>query len=78
MRSFTSCAIATTLSANCLVAWAQAMGHTEAVGPLQPNLDEETAANRRLTNLAEGGLNDAATPSVQKEDASQPSAPSKK
>src|SRR5207344_12114 len=40
-----------------LVAWAQAMGHTEAVELLQQTLDEEKAADEKLSDLAEGGIN---------------------
>ena len=40
-----------------LVAWAQAMGHTEAAKLLQQTLDEEKAADKKLSGLAEGGIN---------------------
>ena len=40
-----------------LVAWAKAMGHTEAADLLQKNLDEEKAADEKLSALAEGGIN---------------------
>jgi ferritin-like metal-binding protein YciE len=40
-----------------LIAWARAMGHTEAADLLQENLDEEKAADRKLSSLAEGGIN---------------------
>ena len=40
-----------------LVAWAQAMGHTEAAKLLQQTLDEEKAADEKLSGLAEGGIN---------------------
>ena len=43
-----------------LVAWARAMGHTEAADLLQLNLDEEKGADTILTSLAEAGINDAA------------------
>lgn len=50
-----------------LVAWAQAMGHTEAAELLQETLDEEKAADQKLSGLAEDGINqqaaDAAHPS---------------
>src|SRR4026207_1886656 len=39
-----------------LVAWAQAMGHNEAAMLLQENLDEEKAADEKLSDLAEGGI----------------------
>ena len=40
-----------------LVAWAEAMGHTEAAGLLQQTLDEEKAADEKLTSIAEDGIN---------------------
>ena len=40
-----------------LVAWATAMGHDEAAKLLQQNLDEEGAADKKLSKLAEGGIN---------------------
>ena len=43
-----------------LVAWAKAMGHTEAADLLQENLDEEKAADEKLSALAEGGINQGA------------------
>jgi len=43
-----------------LVAWARAMGHNEAAMLLQENLDEEKAADEKLSDLAEGGINQAA------------------
>lgn len=43
-----------------LVAWAQAMGHTEAAELLEEILEEEKAADEKLTELAEGGINQAA------------------
>src|SRR4249920_4272945 len=43
-----------------LVAWARAMGHSEAADLLQETLDEEKAADAKLTSLAEGGINQQA------------------
>jgi ferritin-like metal-binding protein YciE len=43
-----------------LVAWAQAMGHADAANLLQKTLDEEKAADRKLSGLAEGGINQGA------------------
>lgn len=43
-----------------LVAWAQAMGHDEAVGLLEQILAEEKAADQKLSSLAEGGINASA------------------
>ena len=49
-----------------LVAWASGMGHMEAAGLLEEILDEEKAADKTLTSLAETGINqdaaDAAHP----------------
>jgi ferritin-like metal-binding protein YciE len=43
-----------------LVAWARAMGHDEAADLLQETLDEEKAADEKLSSLAEGGINQGA------------------
>jgi ferritin-like metal-binding protein YciE len=43
-----------------LVAWARAMGHAEAADLLEQTLDEEKAADEKLTALAEGGINQEA------------------
>jgi ferritin-like metal-binding protein YciE len=40
-----------------LVAWANAMGHMEAADLLQQILDEEKAADEKLSAIAEGGVN---------------------
>ena len=40
-----------------LVAWARAMGHSEAADLLQETLDEEKAADEKLSALAEAGIN---------------------
>jgi len=40
-----------------LIAWAQAMGHTEAIRLLQQTLNEEKAADKKLSGLAESGIN---------------------
>jgi ferritin-like metal-binding protein YciE len=40
-----------------LIAWAEAMGHTEAAELLQQTLDEEKAADEKLSSLAESGIN---------------------
>jgi ferritin-like metal-binding protein YciE len=54
-----------------LVAWARAMGHDEAAELLQQNLDEEKAADEKLSQLAEGGINQeaASTAHPENEDA---------
>src|SRR3954470_6366151 len=55
-----------------LVAWARGMGHSEAADLLQQTLDEEKAADKKLTKLAEGGINqeaaDAAHPEQSEEE----------
>jgi ferritin-like metal-binding protein YciE len=55
-----------------LIAWAQSMGHTEATNLLQEILDEEKAADQKLSSLAEGGINqeaaEAAHPDEEEED----------
>jgi len=55
-----------------LVAWARVMGHEEAADLLQQTLDEEKAADEKLSLLAEEGINqgaaDAAHPSDSEED----------
>jgi ferritin-like metal-binding protein YciE len=55
-----------------LVAWARVMGHTEAAALLEQTLNEEKAADEKLTSLAEGGINqeaaDAAHPADEDED----------
>ena len=51
-----------------LVAWAQAMGHTEAAKLLQRTLDEEKAADKKLSGLAEGGINQGAADAADLED----------
>jgi len=51
-----------------LVAWARAMGHDEAADLLQETLDEEKAADEKLTELAEGGINEEAATAAQSGD----------
>ena len=63
-----------------LVAWARAMGHTEAANLLEQTLDEEKATDEKLTALAESGINqeaaDAAHPSEEEaEDDQMPARP---
>ena len=43
-----------------LIAWARAMGHEDAAELLQETLDEEKAADEKLSALAEGGINQEA------------------
>jgi ferritin-like metal-binding protein YciE len=51
-----------------LVAWARAMGHTEAADLLQETLDEEKAADEKLSALAEDGINQEAADAAHPED----------
>jgi ferritin-like metal-binding protein YciE len=51
-----------------LVAWAQSMGHTEAADLLQEILDEEKAADKKLSTLAEGGINQEAADAAHPEE----------
>jgi ferritin-like metal-binding protein YciE len=55
-----------------LIAWAQAMGHTEAAKLLQRTLEEEKAADKKLSGLAEGGINQAAADSAHEEREEEP------
>ena len=47
-----------------LVAWARLMGHDEAASLLQQTLDEEKAADEKLSLLAEEGINQEAADTV--------------
>ena len=51
-----------------LVAWARVLGHDDAAKLLQKNLDEEKAADQKLSQLAEGGLNQEAADAAHAED----------
>ena len=55
-----------------LVAWARGMGHEEAANLLQETLEEEKAADQKLTSIAQAGINqdaaDAAHPEKRDED----------
>jgi ferritin-like metal-binding protein YciE len=59
-----------------LIAWARVMDHTNAADLLQETLDEEKAADEKLSSLAEGGINqeaaDTAQPEGEDEDAPAP------
>jgi len=65
-----------------LVAWAQAMGQPEAAKLLQQTLDEEKAADKKLSGLAEGGINqsaaDAAHPEEEDEEPEAPASRARK
>jgi ferritin-like metal-binding protein YciE len=55
-----------------LVAWAQAMGHGEAAKLLQQTLDEEKAADKKLSGLAEGGINQSAADAAHYDEEEEP------
>ena len=55
-----------------LVAWAKALGHNEAARLLQANLNEEGAADKKLSGLAEGGINRQAANSANSDDDAAP------
>jgi ferritin-like metal-binding protein YciE len=57
-----------------LVAWAQAMGHTEAATLLQQTLDEEKSADKKLSGLAEGGINQSAADAAHSQEDEEPEA----
>jgi ferritin-like metal-binding protein YciE len=44
----------------CLITYAETLGHDDAAGLLKQTLSEEEAADEKLTQLAEGGINQAA------------------
>jgi ferritin-like metal-binding protein YciE len=44
----------------CLITYAETLGHDDAAGLLKQTLSEEEAAEEKLTQLAEGGINQAA------------------
>ena len=48
--------------------WANLLGHTEAVGLLEENLDEEKEADQKLTQIAESFVNQAAAESEEEEE----------
>jgi ferritin-like metal-binding protein YciE len=59
-----------------LVAWAKVLGHTDAAELLQQTLDEEKAADDKLSALAEGGINQSAADAGESaEDEDEPPAP---
>ena len=54
------------------MALAKAMGHTDVAKLLQQTLDEEKAADKKLSGLAEGGINQGATDAAHAEDGEEP------
>jgi ferritin-like metal-binding protein YciE len=59
-----------------LVAWARALGLEDAADLLQQTLDEEKAADEKLSSLAEGGINEEAAGSDTDDDDMSEDAPS--
>ena len=55
-----------------LVAWAQTMGHTQAAKLLQQTLDEEKGADKKLSALAEGGINQSAADAAHPDEDEEP------
>jgi ferritin-like metal-binding protein YciE len=51
-----------------LIAWGEAMAHRDAVKLLQQNLNEEKAADKKLSSLAESGINQSAAAAAHPED----------
>jgi ferritin-like metal-binding protein YciE len=51
-----------------LVAWARAMGHEDAAALLEETLEEEKAADEKLTSLAEAGINQEAADAAHPEE----------
>jgi ferritin-like metal-binding protein YciE len=54
-----------------LVAWARAMDHNDAADLLQETLDEEKAADKKLSTLAENGINQEAAATAYPEDSDE-------
>lgn len=54
-----------------LVAWANAMGHSDAAMLLQETLDEEKAADEKLSGLAEGGINQEAASGAESDESDE-------
>jgi len=53
-----------------LIAWARVMGHAEAADLLQETLDEEKAADKKLSSLATAGINQEAADGANSEEES--------
>jgi ferritin-like metal-binding protein YciE len=54
-----------------LVAWAETMGHADAAELLRQTLDEEKAADQKLSSLAESGINEEAADAAHSADESE-------
>jgi ferritin-like metal-binding protein YciE len=51
-----------------VIEWAKAMGHDEAARLLQKTLDEEETTDKKLTALAEAGINESAAAGAHEDD----------
>jgi ferritin-like metal-binding protein YciE len=60
-----------------LVAWAKAMGHDDAADLLQQILDEEKAADEKLSALAEGGINQEAASTAHPDEEAEEDTPAR-
>jgi ferritin-like metal-binding protein YciE len=60
-----------------LVAWARAMDHAAAADLLEVSLDEEKAADLKLSSLAKSGINEAAAEVAHPDDEDAPGSPAK-
>jgi ferritin-like metal-binding protein YciE len=60
-----------------MIAWARAMGHAEAADLLDQTLAEEKAADRKLSALAEGGINQEAADTAHPEEEEGEAAPAR-
>ena len=54
-----------------LIAWANALGHAEVADLLEETLNEEKAADEKLTELAEGGINQEAADAAGSDEAEE-------
>ncbi len=54
-----------------LMAWAKALGHDEVLELLEATLDEEKAADTTLSELGEGGINEAAAGNGEEDDSEE-------
>ena len=60
-----------------LVAWARSMDHTAAAALLEVSLDEEKAADLKLSKLAKEGINDSAAELAHPDDQEEPRSPAR-
>lgn len=60
-----------------LVAWAKGMGHAEAAELLEGILEEEKAADEKLTAIAQGGVNQDAADGAHSEEEEEEEAPAR-